>query len=319
MVCSFGGLISTILLIFVHSFAGIAATSALRGFTLTVTIASVNSAIGVVFEKNKGKWSSSIHSFFGIGLIASPLIGIVFSYLSISWKLVWGVLAIGWLLILLMIVPLEDLYFRKQATTKRHALPPRKPGLPIVLLVMPLFLAFVNIGTEVTVLSWAPTYLELISSGIRQTLIASLILSVFIFFGRRLSSLYSDVLGLQRYYIVSLLLLIIVSACIMLFRRSGIAVFFFVSLYGIGMSGIYPVLIARISDIANKTGGRLFSAFEMVGTCGGAALPYLVGRISTLYPQFGYPAMVALGSFLLLVFSVVFERQQHRYYGNSIK
>lgn len=301
--------VTTLMLPLAATYPPILILSFARGVALTLLIASTNAALSSWFWKNAGRWSAYVHTWFGIGLIAAPVAGFLSVSMNLAWQLVWSVA--GLLSVLCAVYALSlprDRTPRGSASAAANDSAGHR-SLPVVLWLLPIAIAVVNVGTEGSIIGWVPSYVVLTGGSQTAGQLASLLLAIGIVAGRYVVSRLSRTVGPGVIYRLSVLSVGVTAAVMLILPviRPVAA-----PVLGLGMSAMYPTMVARFGRRARQTGGRLYAATEFAATLGGTAMPALIGTLSEYAPASSFPSVLIAGVSVLLVLSGLFRREEQR-------
>jgi fucose permease len=299
--------LTALLLPFIRAYGPVLIYSFVRGVALTLLIASTNAALSSWFWKNAGRWSAYVHAWFGVGLIAAPIAGFAVVAIGLPWQIVWALAG------LLSVVVSILAFSLPRSRTPRGATPETQSGgrgsarIPVTLWLLPLAIAVVNVGTEGSIIGWVPSYVVLTGGSGTAGQTSSLLLAAGIILGRASVSRLSRRIEPSLLYRGSLLA-VAMSALLMLLVPAVRP--FAAPLLGLGMSAMYPTMVALFGRRARLTEGRLYAGTELAATLGGTALPALVGTLSESAPALAFPSVLIGGVAVLLVLSTLFRFQE---------
>lgn len=271
----------------------------LIGFGGGVLNGGTNALVADISEGERSARLSILGIFFGIGAIGIPLLlGILLDLLSYE-TFMSGVGAI-----VLLIMLFYSLI--KFPTPKQTEKVPLKQGLGLlgqVSLVVLSFILFFESGIEITVGSWATTFLkeELnLESGT-----AVFYLSVY-WFGLMLARL---ILGIvlksvkPATALFTCLLIALAGSVLMLFSSDLVPAVLSLFLIGMGFAATFPVILGYIGDLYPKFSGTAFSIAFVIALTGGTILPFLTGLVAN---SFGLRTSFILIPVSIIIISIIF-------------
>ena len=292
-------LVSAALLPFANAYVPIVIISSLRGPALTMLIATSNGALAGWFRRHPGKWSSRIHSLYGLGLILAPALGFAFLRLGLSWKIIWTIPAA---------IAIPMLYMTRRLPAGRK---PRgavscddcgseTASLPLSSWVLILGLAGITVGTEATIVGWTATYTALLPGRHIPAEFFSLAIAVGIFLGRRITSRVSVRTGSAPAHEASIAAISLLALVMLIIAGIRLVA---AALLGFAMSAMYPLMVARLGIFAQRSAGRLYPAVELAASTGGTVIPLIVGIGSGYSTVLAFPLFLAAAGPVLLFFS----------------
>jgi FHS family glucose/mannose:H+ symporter-like MFS transporter len=271
----------------------------LIGFGGGVLNGGTNALVADISEGERSARLSILGIFFGIGAIGIPLLlGILLDLLSYE-TFMSGVGAI-----VLLIMLFYSLI--KFPTPKQTEKVPLKQGLGLlgqVSLVVLSFILFFESGIEITVGSWATTFLreELnLESGT-----AVFYLSVY-WFGLMLARL---ILGFvlksvkPATALFTCLLIALTGSVLMLFSSDLVPAVLSLFLIGMGFAATFPVILGYIGDLYPKFSGTAFSIAFVIALTGGTILPFVTGLVAN---SFGLRTSFILIPVSIIIISIIF-------------
>jgi FHS family glucose/mannose:H+ symporter-like MFS transporter len=271
----------------------------LIGFGGGVLNGGTNALVADISEGERSARLSILGIFFGVGAIGIPLLlGILLDLLSYE-TFMSGVGAI-----VLLIMLFYSLI--KFPTPKQTEKVPLKQGLGLlgqVSLVVLSFILFFESGIEITVGSWATTFLreELnLESGT-----AVFYLSVY-WFGLMLARL---ILGFvlksvkPATALFTCLLIALTGSVLMLFSSDLVPAVLSLFLIGMGFAATFPVILGYIGDLYPKFSGTAFSIAFVIALTGGTILPFVTGLAAN---SFGLRTSFILIPVSIIIISIIF-------------
>ncbi|MFP4385347.1 MAG: MFS transporter [Spirochaetia bacterium] len=300
---SAAGLAASLPIFFSGSYAALITVSLIRGVALTTTIANVNVGITGAFSRSTDRWSSRVHSFFGVGLISAPVISILVNSLALPWQIIWSVPVAAWILILFLDSGKHAAETRLNENAAGGGEVKKKS---LILIPVILLFAAINVGIEAMIVGWSPTYLELTGAKFGPVGTIQVILSGMIIAGRRTASVAAGKVGVRRYFHISAALIFCGALLMMFLHSASWAVVLLLITFAWGMSALYPLMVARFSPAVKLLPGRFFPVLEIAATTGGTLFPFILGRFSDTRPLIAFPVCLIVGTVLLASVSTVF-------------
>jgi MFS transporter, FHS family, glucose/mannose:H+ symporter len=178
-------------------------------------------------------------------------------------------------------------------------------------------LIFCYVGTETATGGWLASYAKRLDTGsdsywaITQSIFwAGLLL------GRAMASLALRRLTEQR-LLLFCALLSLTGLGFILSGDTGAQIFTGAGLTGLGMSAIFPTTIALFTEYCGASASRMTGPIFLLGSLGGAVIPWLVGQASNLYTNLRIGMLVIFsGALLVMVLQIaitnILARQNRR-------
>jgi MFS transporter, FHS family, glucose/mannose:H+ symporter len=161
-------------------------------------------------------------------------------------------------------------------------------------------LFFLYVGIENSVGGWVATYARRLTSapGARWEL-APLLFWGTLILGRILAP------PILRYVteaklVMGGLVMTALGVAVLLISKSLLSVFFGVSLAGLGLSSVFPITIALLTGSLGPAASRMAGPMFALAGLGGAALPWLVGFLSSQFGSLGVGLVVPLLATLIM-------------------
>lgn len=173
--------------------------------------------------------------------------------------------------------------------------------LPLRLIVILSVLFFLYVGTENSLSGWVATYAKRLSlqAGTLWMLVPSCFWATLLM-GRAIAPVL-----LRHIADVKLLIFgLVLAACgtgIVLGASTLFGVFLGVSISGLGLASVFPIVIAALAHYLGATATRVGGAMFALGGLGGATLPWLVGFLSTRYESLRLGLAVPLVCVLVMI------------------
>jgi len=268
----------------------------------------VNALVSEICSPNRGQELNLLHSFYGVGAFAGPLmIGYLISTF-LGWRGAYEVTAFLAFTFFVFYLVQDFPSLREEDKINPKALIALLKERDFLFLNL---LMVTHVGAQVTISAWLPTYLVkiLLFPHIR----ASSGLSLFwlgLLVGRLLSSWISRRLSLLKL----LMICIISSFFIYLLSLTMVwppAVFLFFGLLGLSYSAVFPTVVALGSSLYPRYSGTVSGTLIASGSLGAAVVPSLVGILAD---RIGLRMAMAMASLVVggmfLAFLPVYR--QHR-------
>jgi FHS family glucose/mannose:H+ symporter-like MFS transporter len=221
---------------------------------------------------------SLLNFAWGIGAVAcAPLLSVSLRHHSLT-TFLWILAAVAFALAVGFLF--ADLPKRHHADSEAAAKDRAKiPSVQMTAAVAALF--FLYVGSEAGLGGWAAEQLKrLVGHTSELSTMTPLFFYAGLMVGRGFASLLLPRIGSLRFIIAALSLAIVGTVTVIVTRDPKIAIAGF-TIAGLGCSTIYPIYISWFSHwyghAARRLGGVVFS----MASLGGAAIPWLVGFVST--------------------------------------
>ncbi len=218
---------------------------------------------------------NTIQVAFGAGAASSPAFARIVLMAGLDWRVLYLGLAFAnvvlFLILLLQRVP--DAAVNEQGFDFRALISLMKQR-PFIMLCAA---EAVYVGAETGFFSWMPTYFEHeITGGAKY---AGLVVTVFwiaITIGRFLTGFM-----IERHRLTNLILALTVfsglSSVLSLVWKHPVIIMGMVALTGLGLSGIFGLILAEAGERYQKMSGSVFGGVVAAGGIGGAVFPWVVG------------------------------------------
>lgn len=248
-------------------------------------------------------YMNGLHFIWGLGAFLSPLL--IAQAIGLGGSVQWAfwLLAVFILPLTLLVLPLPSPQPIQEEVDRSS-----RASDPILIALITLFF-FVYIGGEVGVSGWIYTYATRMDLADETN--AALINSIF-FGALTLTRLVIAVIAVrvkaERILLVNLLTCLISAALLYLIPTSSIILWFGVIGLGIGMSSIFPSMLALAQNHLALT-GRTTSWFFVGGSLGGMSLPFLIGQLfEPVGPQIVVIVIFSCFAAALIVFEIIRRR-----------
>ncbi len=282
-------------------------------FTLRFGAAFVETSVNIIpaFIEKRGKGDSRkvgslmnlIHFFFSVGALVAPLLAGLVLKTTGSWRPVFwigaGLTAALALVLLPADLPSAASHQRGEKPQKRFkAAELLNPTLILGALALMLY-----VGAEVVVSSWIVYYLE---QGLGFTaIVATSGLSVLwmgLAVGRYLNSVLARYLPSKR-LVVGAGILGLASGLGLLTAREPVAVYAWLGVLGLSMSGVFPTVMAEINSRNPRTVGVVTGVMTVAASVGALISQLLVGFVAEGY---GIGVAIAIPGVLMGTVALVF-------------
>ncbi len=160
---------------------------------------------------------------------------------------------------------------------------------------------FIHVGFESGAGGWLTTYSERFPEGANSLLTATPAFFLFFVIGRGTAPLFLRFLSVNKFLLMSLLILTFGSVVI-IFAESFPVLVVGASISGFGTSAIFPTNMARFTNIFGESATRKSMPLFLVGTLGGAFATWMIGFVSEKSGNLQSGIYVLLGSGIILIF-----------------
>ena len=292
--------IGIILVATTNSFSSLRFIIFILGFEAGIINGGASTMVADISEGERGAKLSILGAFFSIGGFGVPFIsGILLNYFSYETILI-GVGVFVFFPFLFFIIP--------KFPKPKHAQGfPLKQGFKLIkekLILLIGFIAFFESGLEISVPGWSSTFfLEELNAKPKKAVFylsfywLGMLVSRLIFakLMKRISSA-----KIFQFCIISAIL----GSVLMIFSNSIIVAAIGLTLIGIGMAMVFPVILGYISDQYPEFSGTAFSIVLTIALIGGMILPYLIGVIGN---WFGLRNSFFIITFSLACMFIIFQ------------
>jgi len=285
---------------------------ALIGLTRGIITLTNNRTVNTI-TGNSPKHQNILHTTFAVGAFSAPFMIDLLSKVGIGWETILRGLAI-----LTAFIPFFYSRIDKEAIKGTGATtlkaeekePSRNEGNRLTTQSKSLFtfagywlalgIIFCYLGLENTVNGWFKTYLQ--DAGIMSTTMASVMVSVtwlMIMVGRLIIAFISDKVK-TSYILCTISTLQLIALILLLTAKTGGAVIVALVLFGLGLAGIYPTLMAYVGVIINNTNMGM-SILTGIGSVGGILTPQLIGVLADKWGLNIAILLMAVSSVILFI------------------
>lgn len=254
------------------SWPWLAALLFVNGIGLGLVIPATNMAVSDSFPKNRASALNLINLFWSIGAIACPTILAATMHIGRLHEATLGIAVVLFALALLVLrAPKQHEAREKERTSTR---------MPRTSLVMLALLFFLYIGVEGSVAGWLATYAKrtVLTSGFLWMTAPSFFWAA-IMTGRALAPFILRRTA-ERYVLIGGLAVSAVGLAAVLAGNSTASILAGTVVSGFGMSSVFPIFIAMISQYFHEASTRVSPYMFAMAALGGAVLPWLVGTVS---------------------------------------
>lgn len=261
-----------------YSFGAVLTAFAMLGIGNTILQVAQNPLVSSVVSPQRltgaltlGQFVKAISSFLG------PILAASFAGSAFGWKMIFPayavvtLLAMGWL----ALSPIKEELIEKSEITFGRTFSLLKDGYIILFFIGILVLVGVDVGMGVTFpkLLQERCSLPLEKAGMGN--------SVY-FLARTVGAFFGGIL-LMKYpapkFFAASVVLALASLVGMVFSHSLVAILTFVALFGLGYSNLFAIVFSISMQRVPEKGNEV-SALLIVGVCGGAILPPILGVIT---------------------------------------
>jgi FHS family glucose/mannose:H+ symporter-like MFS transporter len=268
----------------------VAALVALNGLGLGLVIPATNMAVSNSFPQDRASALNIINLSWSVGAIACPTV------LAFSVRI--GVLGVtvGGLAVLLIVMAIAVLRTPESRNAEHEdSVPGQFPRTPFVILAV---LFFLYVGSEGAIAGWLATYAKrtVMTSGVLWMTAPSFFWAA-IMLGRAFSPVALRYLAEAHLLVIGLTVSAFGIAVVLTGSTSAL-VLSGAATTGLGMSSIFPIFIAMVSDYFCNISSRVSSYLFAMAGLGGAVLPWLVGVVSFHTGQLRAGLFVAMAGVL---------------------
>ena len=289
----------------------------ISGFFLGIVFMNANTSMLEGEVRNKDSVVNLGHGFFALGALISPFFASSLVNRQISWKLIYLVI-IGLVLISLISYLIKnkikrvkaDLLMEKKNISMKELFKNRNKN---IYLIFTMILMIFYLMSEVTVFSWAPTFLRI--EKLFDLYTASFIVSVFwtgILAGR-LSVSFLSYRFKSGTLLIALSFISIIGLILLIFPIREKIIFIGAGLTGLGFSGIPPLLISSAGRIFGPGKDVALALFLVVGFTSGSLIPFIIRFIAS-YSYFIPMVITIIYIIALAIFAII-----RKCYGKTLK
>jgi MFS transporter, FHS family, glucose/mannose:H+ symporter len=269
------------------------------GLGLGLTMTATSLMTGVMFSEKRGAALSLLNACWGLGAVASPI-------LASTWTKKWPAGSLYLVFAVALVVVLLFVRRTSFATNPRHPdSQVERASFPVPLIFGLAFIAFLYVGVEASVSGWMMSYVH------RMTAMHNSWPPVVVscFWIALLCGRVATPAVLRRVTEQELLTLSIVGAWVsvaaLIVSKSPVAAVLSATASGLLLGPVYPLCVAKTLALTHD--GPATKWVLGVSGFGGAALPWLTGRLSTHNGSLRVGLLVpvaALGIMLALLFQI---------------
>lgn len=261
--------------------------AAVNGLGLGLVIPATNMAISDSFPRSRASALNLVNLSWSVGAIACP---VVLAYAVRTGTLSTTLVSIAVLLfaMALLVMRAHVSHQSEKQTTGILQL----PRTPFVILAV---LFFLYVGSEGAVAGWLATYAKrtVMPSGVLWMTAPSFFWAA-IMLGRAISPFVLRRIE-ERHVLTVGLVISAAGVAFVLYGKTSGAVLTGAAVSGLGMSSIFPIFIAMVSEYAREFSSRVSPYMFAMAGLGGAVLPWLVGLVSYHSGQLRVGLIVAIG------------------------
>jgi fucose permease len=244
--------------------------------------------------EDSGHAMNFLHAFYGVGAVGGPFAATLSLGAGLGWRPV---------LFLAALAPaaVAALLLAQHVPPGRSAVTEAEPFTvrPVLWLAGLAFALYV--GVEMSVSVWITTLWSRTAAG--SPIPAPLMSAVFwgaLTAGRLVCGKVADRIGHQRFLSLAAAAVVAIGLAWLLFPAAAAMTLAATILFGLALAGIYPTLMALVTDAFPGASGRVVGFLSVFVAVGGFAFPAGVGRLSDARSITVLPAVVVLASVLLL-------------------
>jgi fucose permease len=276
------------------------------GVGLGLTIPTTNVFVAEMNPDRRAAALSLLNFAWSIGAVASPAI---IALVIVEGSTMGHLLGLGALLgvVALCLTQFQVVPKIKGCDEKPTAtFGVRDWGRPVAIVFGALF--FLYVGTENAVAGWVATLANRLSngSGTRWELAPSLFWTALLL--GRASAPAALRYVMDTKLVVAGLLISCFGITTLIVSRTLVGVFVSVSLAGFGLSSVFPITIATFTRCSGSTVSQVAGPMFALAGLGGAALPWLVGFLSSQFDSLRAGLVVPLLATLIMVFLQSYNR-----------
>jgi FHS family glucose/mannose:H+ symporter-like MFS transporter len=277
------------------------------GVGLGITIPTTNLLISDTFPERRASALSILNLAWGLGAVLSPpLLTRSIAHLGL-------VLPLGLLALLLWATGISFLLVPGEGTTRTSEDQPVVNDVSrftTAIVAITGSITFLYVGTEGAISGWATTYLlRVTTKGYLASAMAPTLFWAALLSGRFLTPFTLKRISADRLTLLGSGLGLAGIGMILL-SSSATLIFLAIFLCGLGFAPIFPTTIAQFSERVGGSATRLAGIVFASGALGGAAIPGLVGRVSSGFESLRAGlAVTAVAGLLMLTAQFVLMRR----------
>jgi fucose permease len=268
----------------------VAVLAAVNGVGLGLVIPATNMSVSNSFPKSRASALNLINLSWSVGAIVCPVV------LALSVRTGTLKVTIGGLTVLLVVMAIAVLRTTESDGAERER--SAKSRLPRASFVILAALFFLYVGSEGAAAGWLATFAKrtVMTSGVLWMTAPSFFWAA-IMLGRALSPLLLRWLP-ERYVLLIGLAISALGLGVVLTGSTSALVLTGAAIVGFGMSNVFPIFIAMISEYFSDTSARVAPYLFAMAGLGGAVLPWLVGLVSSHTGQLRVGLVIAIAGVL---------------------
>lgn len=293
-----------------YDFASVLVAFAMLGIGNTMLQVALNPLVSSVVSADKltgtmtlGQFVKAISSFLG------PILAAMFAGSAFGWKAIFPVYALITLLAMvwLALSPIQEQLIEKSEITFSRTFSLLKDKYIVLFFVGILVLVGVDVGMGVTFpkLLQERCGLPLEKAGMGNS----------VYFLARTVGAFLGGIVLMKYsapkFFAASACLALVSLAGLIFSHNLTMVLVFVALFGLGYANLFSIIFS-ISMQKQPEKANEVSALLIVGVCGGAIIPPLLGVVTDCFGSQGSALVVLALAWLYMVFLIPFLRKAGR-------
>lgn len=264
----------------------LALLAAMNGVGVGLIIPATNVAVSESFPERRASALNMVNLAWSVGAIFCPAL--------LAAALRAGKLGTALAVFTGVLVAVAVLIARVQVCADSPCTGDEKSPVPTITFVVLASLFFLYIGSESAVAGWLATYAKrtVISSGVLWMTAPSFFWAA-IMTGRAMSPLLLSAMRERALMSVGLLVSG-VGIGVILATGTAAGIFLGAAVAGLGMSTVFPIMIAMIPECFRSASGRVSPYLFAMAGLGGAAFPWIVGAVSSRTGRLQIGLMVAL-------------------------
>jgi FHS family glucose/mannose:H+ symporter-like MFS transporter len=284
------------------------------GVSLGLTNPTINLLVAEIHKERRAAAINLVNLAWGVGAATGPLFIAGLGEVNQTTGLPLGLLA-ALLLVISVLMALCQSVSISTGTQTENSVSWRDWSKAYVLLTAALIFCYV--GTETATGGWLASYAKRLNThsdsywAITQSIFwAGLLL------GRGLAPLALNYFTENRLLLLCAFISLFGTGIILL-SDTTIHIFVGASLTGLGMSAIFPTTIALFTEYCGASASRITGVLFLLGSLGGAIIPWLVGQASNLYTSLRIGmAVIFSGATLVFILQIaitnILTQQNHQ-------
>jgi MFS transporter, FHS family, glucose/mannose:H+ symporter len=250
----------------------------ISGYIIGVIAIQTNELLLTSKIENKDRLVTIAFTFWPLGALVAPIVSSSMVNKNIYWKYIYIIFAIILLFILLSYILINNLKTYNKNITRtekisfKEIFAVRKKN--IILMIMVFSLIFFALS-ETIVYSWSPTFFRTERMFSIET--AGILLSLYwigVIIGRIIISIIAGRINSNKILLIFSIINLGLLFCLFSIDAKNI-ILIIMLVTGLGLSGIFPLLITKGSTLYNKGKGILLTLLSGSASIGGAVSPFI--------------------------------------------